>query len=278
VTQLHSSSYRNAEALPDGAVLVVGSGQSGAQIAEDLHLSGRPTHLCVGSAPRVARFHRGRDVVAWLHDMGHYDMPIDEHPEGLAARREANHYVTGRDGGRDIDLRRFAAEGMTLHGRLIDARGPRVRLGDGLRASLDAADAVRARINAAIDRHIAARGIDAPPVPPEYVAPWAPADPPVTELDLEAEGIRSVIWATGFRYDWSVVKLPAFDGTGYPTHERGVTSVDGLYVIGLPWLYTWGSGRFAGVGRDAGHIAAQIDDAAAGGVSRRGVSQLEAWG
>jgi putative flavoprotein involved in K+ transport len=277
VTQLHSSTYRNPRSLPDGAVLVVGSGQSGAQIAEDLHLAGRKTHLCVGSAPRVARFHRGRDVVAWLHDMGHYDMPITEHPEGLAARREANHYVTGRGGGRDIDLRAFAAEGMVLHGRLVDIRGAVVRTADDLRANLDAADRVYARINEAIDRYIADGGIEAPPPPPAYGPPWAPdADRP-EDLDLDALGVRTVIWATGFRSDWSLVKLPAFDGTGYPTHDRGATSVDGLYVIGLPWLHTWGSARFAGVGRDAGHIAERIEEdtaLAAGHASRR----REAWG
>ncbi|MGI8802206.1 MAG: MSMEG_0569 family flavin-dependent oxidoreductase [Solirubrobacteraceae bacterium] len=261
VTQLHSSTYRNAQALPDGGVLVVGSGQSGAQIAEDLHLAGRPTHLCVGSAPRVARFHRGRDVVAWLHDMGHYDMPISEHPQGLAARREANHYVTGRDGGRDIDLRRFAADGMRLHGRLTDARGPVISVAGGLRASLDDADAVRARINDAVDRHIAVRGIDAPPARP-YRPCWEPDRDGPGDLDLDALGVRTIVWATGFRSDWSIVKLPAFDGTGYPTHDRGATAVDGLYVIGLPWLHTWGSGRFAGVGRDARHIAGLIDSGA----------------
>ncbi|HEX3873718.1 MAG TPA: MSMEG_0570 family nitrogen starvation response protein, partial [Solirubrobacteraceae bacterium] len=119
ITQLHSSTYKNPASLPDGGILVVGSGQSGAQIAEDLLLAGRDVHLCVGSAPRVARFYRGRDCVAWLEDMGHYGMPIDEHPQGLAARKEPNHYVTGRDGGRDIDLRRHAAAGMSLHGRLL---------------------------------------------------------------------------------------------------------------------------------------------------------------
>jgi putative flavoprotein involved in K+ transport len=99
ITQLHSSGYRNPSSLPDGGVLVVGSEQSGAQIAEDLLLGGRDVHLSVGSAPRVARRYRGRDCVSWLEDIGHYDMPIDDHPQGLAARREPNHYVTGRDGG-----------------------------------------------------------------------------------------------------------------------------------------------------------------------------------
>jgi putative flavoprotein involved in K+ transport len=257
VTQLHSSSYRNAQSLPDGGVLVVGSGQSGAQIAEDLQLAGREVHLCVGSAPRVARFYRGRDCVAWLEDMGHYDMPITEHPEGLAARKEANHYVTGRDGGRDIDLRAFARDGMRLHGRLAGADGPVLRTAGDLRENLDAADATAERIKDAIDRWIEAQGIKAP-TEARYEPVLQPRGDGGGTFDLDAEGIRTVVWATGFRSDWSWVKLPAFDDAGYPTHDRGATLIDGLYVVGLPWLHTWGSGRFAGVARDAEHLAERI--------------------
>jgi putative flavoprotein involved in K+ transport len=258
VTQLHSSTYRNPASLPDGGVLVVGSGQSGAQIAEDLHLAGRDVHLSVGTAPRVARFYRGRDCVAWLEDMGHYDMPITEHPQGLGARKEANHYVTGRDGGRDIDLRAFARDGMKLHGRLLAADAGAITFADDLRANLDAADATAERIKDGIDRWIETQGIDAPDEV-RYVPVWEPEDDGSEEaLDLDHAAIRTVIWATGFRSDWSWVKLPAFDGTGYPTHHRGVTTVPGLYVVGLPWLHTWGSGRFAGIARDAAHLADQI--------------------
>ena len=119
--QLHSAQYRSADALPEGNVLVVGSGQSGAQIAEDLHLAGRKLVLAVGDAPRCARFYRGRDVVDWLAEMGYYEMPVQDHPLREGVRDNTNHYVTGRDGGRDIDLRRFALEGMQLYGRLVDA-------------------------------------------------------------------------------------------------------------------------------------------------------------
>ncbi len=263
ITQLHSSTYRNPSSLPDGAVLVVGSGQSGAQIAEDLHLAGRDVHLAVGTAPRVARFYRGRDVVTWLHDMGHFDLPIERHPEGLDARREANHYVTGRDGGRDLDLRELARDGMTLHGRLIGGAGGDVRFAGDLADNLDAADETYERINGSIDEWIDEHGVEAPPGA-AYEPVWAPDDNDGGgELDLAAAGVRSVVWATGFSSDWSWVKAPAFDGTGYPTHHRGVTTVPGLYVLGLPWLHTWGSGRFAGIARDARHLAAQIPAGAA---------------
>lgn len=274
ITQLHSSNYKSSATLPDGAVLVVGSGQSGAQIAEDLHLEGRKVHLAVGSAPRVARFYRGRDVVAWLQDMGRYDMPIDQHPEGLKARKEANHYVTGRDGGRDIDLRRFATEGMHLHGRLTDITAPALSFAGDLRKNLDLADATDDRIKDTVDKWIAAQGIDA--VEEErYIPLWEPpaAADSASSLDLEAEGITSVVWATGFRSDWSWVKVPAFDGTGYPTHQRGVTAIRGLSVIGMPWLYSWGSGRFAGIARDAEHLADHVA-ATIGAPARRSVTPM----
>jgi putative flavoprotein involved in K+ transport len=256
IVQLHASEYRNAQTLPDGAVLVVGTGQSGCQIAEDLHLAGRRVHLCVGGAPRVARRYRGRDVVAWLHDMGHYDLPVDQHPlkEGIRAR--ANHYVTGRDGGRDIDLRAFARDGMQLHGRLLDISASKLTFGADLVANLDGADASSDKIKASIDAHIAAAGIVAPSEAP-YTPVWQPATVPL-ELDYVQAGIGSVIWSMGYKADFSWVELPVFDDKQYPIHQRGVTPAPGVYFIGLPWLYTWGSGRFSGVARDAAFLVGKI--------------------
>jgi putative flavoprotein involved in K+ transport len=253
VEQVHSAHYRSPERLPAGAVLVVGSGQSGAQIAEDLHLAGRRVHLATGSAPRVARSYRGRDVVAWLDELGHYDLPVTEHPQGEAVRRKPNHYVTGRDGGRDIDLRRFALEGMRLYGRLAGVDGPQVQFGDDLARNLDGADQVSEGIKDTIDRYIADQGLDVG-VEPRPGPVWEPPPGHPDTVELEEEGITAVVWATGFDSDWSWVRVPVFDGRGYPAHERGVTREPGLYVLGLPWLHTWGSGRFVGVGRDAEHL------------------------
>lgn len=257
VLQLHSHAYRNAEALPAGAVLVVGSGQSGAQIAEDLHLAGRQVVLAAGHAPRCARFYRGRDVVDWLADMGYYDMPVEQHPLREGVRDNTNHYVTGRDGGRDIDLRRFAIDGMQLYGPLLDAADGTLRFAPLLREILDDADKVYNGINASIDRHIAERGIDAPPAS-VYAPPWQPPAER-TELDIAASGIGSVIWCIGFAPDFGWLDAAVFDGRGRPMHRRGVTSVPGLYFLGLPWLHTWGSGRFSGVSRDAAHLAAAVE-------------------
>ncbi|MFD5453904.1 MSMEG_0569 family flavin-dependent oxidoreductase [Streptomyces olivaceus] len=259
VHQLHSSEYRNADQLPEGGVLVVGTGQSGCQIAEDLHLAGRQVHLAVGSAPRVARFYRGRDCVAWLDDMGHYAKNIGDFGDADSVRMRVNHYVTGRDGGRDIDLRAFARDGMRLHGRLTGIEGTFLQFADDLRTNLDHADAVADGIKDAIDAHIAAHGITAPQEP-RYTPVWEPDGQPEA-LDLAAAGVTSVVWSTGFRRDHRWIEAPVFDGRGFPMHWRGATSTPGLYFLGLPWQYSWGSGRFEAVGRDAAFLAGHIDAA-----------------
>lgn len=256
ITQIHSNVYRNPAQLPDGAVLVVGSGQSGAQIAEDLHLAGRQVHLAVGDAPRCARFYRGRDVVAWLADMGYYEKTVDDHPLRDGVRDNTNHYVTGRDGGRDIDLRRFALEGMALHGVLDDYADGALRFRDNLRRSLDQADRTYNGINAAIDAYIAEAGIAAPVQAP-YSPVWEPGEP-VTALRLEGSGITSIVWCIGFAPDFRWLDASVFNGAGRPKHRRGVTQEAGISFVGLPWLNTWGSGRFGAVGRDAEYIVQVI--------------------
>jgi putative flavoprotein involved in K+ transport len=257
IEQLSSADYLDPEALPDGDVLVVGTGQSGCQIAEELHRSARTVHLCVGGATRTARSYRGRDVVAWLEDLGSYDVPVHEHELGDGVRAKASQYVTGSYGGRDIDLRRFAREGMRLYGRLIDIQDEVLVLVADLRRNLDAADAASESMKDAIDEHIEINGIDAPSEP-RYTPVWEPGVQP-RELDVDAAGIRSVVWATGFRSDYGWVRAPIFDGCGDPCHERGVTDVAGLYVIGLPWLHTLDSGRFGGIGRDTQYLADLIE-------------------
>lgn len=253
VLQLHSSEYRNPEALPDGAVLVVGTGQSGCQIAEDLHLAGKQVHLCVGSAPRAPRQYRGRDVVDWLDQMGYYELTYDEHPQKDKVRDKTNHYVTGRDGGREIDLRQFALEGMQLHGRLRSIQDGQLVFQDDLGYNLDQADEVAASIKHTIDDYILTTNIPVP-IDPPYEPAWLPQDVPLN-LDYRQANITAVIWCTGYSSDYRWVDIPVFNGKGYPGHHRGVTPVSGLYFIGLPWLHTWGSARFSGIARDAVYIA-----------------------
>jgi putative flavoprotein involved in K+ transport len=271
IVQIHSNQYRNPAQLPAGAVLVAGSGQSGAQIAEDLHLAGRKVYLATGDAPRCARFYRGRDVVDWLADMDYYDMSVDDHPLKEGVRDNTNHYVTGRDGGRDIDLRKFAAEGMELFGLLEDMHGVTARFAPNVRENLDHADKVYNSINAAIDKHIARHGIEAPPAS-VYEPVWQPGDERV-QLDLRASGITSVVWCIGFRPDFNWIDAPVFNGRGQPVHTRGVTQAPGLYFLGLPWLHTWGSGRFSGIARDAEFLSQRIAENIAGAHLGHGVAR-----
>lgn len=252
ILQLHSSGYKNPESLPDQPVLIVGTGQSGCQIAEDLHLAGKQVHLSVGSAPRSPRRYRGKDVVAWLDQMGYYDLSMDQHPDQHKVRTKTNHYVTGRGGGREIDLRHFALEGMKLYGRLQAVQGNQLRFHGDLQHNLDAADAVAESIKRTIDTFITQHQMEAPLEPP-YQAVWEP-ETEVLELNLQAAGIGTVIWCTGYTLNYEWVYIPVFDGNGYPGHDRGVTAVQGLYFLGLPWLYTWGSGRFSGIARDAAYL------------------------
>ncbi|MCW1872981.1 MSMEG_0569 family flavin-dependent oxidoreductase (plasmid) [Erwinia sp. INIA-01] len=254
IAQVHSADYKSSQQLPEGEVLVVGSAQSGAQIAEDLHLDGRRVHLCVGSAPRVARFYRGKDVVEWLEQMGHYRLTVDNHPLGEDARRKTNHYVTGRDGGRDIDLRAFALQGMQLYGRLLGYREGQLLTADDLQHNLDGADATSQKIKDSIDAWIVEQGIDAP-AEARYQPLWQP-EPGAKPIDLR--NISAIIWAVGFHTDFSWIDAPAFNASGYPRHTRGVSVHPGLYFLGLPWLWTWGSGRFEGVGEDAEWLAKHI--------------------
>ena len=260
VVQVHSHRYRNAAELPDGPVLVVGTGQSGTQIAEDLLLAGREVHLAAGRAPRVARRYRGRDCMTWLARMGVYDVPVAA--RGLAKRESTNHYVTGRDGGRDVDLRDFARRGMHLYGRAtgveVDRGGAAaVVFAPTLAADLDHADSVAESIKDDIDRYIAAQGIDAP-VEARYTPVWQPPDEPRA---LPVDRISAVVWSVGFRADWSwlgPLAARVLDDEGHPRHVRGRSPVPGLAFLGLPWQHTWGSGRFLGVADDAQHLARQL--------------------
>jgi putative flavoprotein involved in K+ transport len=268
VVQQHSSEYKNAKSLPDQSVLVVGTGQSGCQIAEDLHISGKKVHLCVGGAPRSPRIYRGKDVVDWLAQMGYYDLSIDQHPQKEKVRNKANHYVTGRDGGREIDLRSFALEGMQLHGRLKNISGNQLEFWNDLKQNLDQADEVAESIKKTIDGFIEKNQIQAP-TEPIYQPVWHPKTDNLI-LDYQTANIGAVIWCTGYLSDFSWIEIPVFDGKGYPGHKRGVTDVWGLYFLGLPWLYTWGSGRFSGIARDALYLADCI-------ISRKKVPSSSAW-
>lgn len=256
ITQMHSVEYRRPEQMPEGATLVVGTGQSGVQLMEDLHLAGRDVHLAVGPAPRAPRMYRGRDSTDWLYEMGHYAITIDQHPNPEHAVTKTNHYMTGRDGGHEIDLRKFAREGVSLYGSVSGMDGKTIQFLPDLEANLDDADESYVGIRDAIDAHIKDNNIDAPHEP-AFEKVWRP-EQETTAIDCEKEGITSVLWAIGFRPDYSWIEADVFDARGRPVYERGVCQEEGFYFVGLGWLNTWGSGRFLGINEDSRHLADQI--------------------
>lgn len=256
VVQMHSREYRRPSQLPDGATLIVGTGQSGVQIMDDFHLESRPVHLAVGPAPRSPRKYRGRDATDWLYDAGTYAVTIDEHPDPVKALTQTNHYMSGRDGGKEIDLRKYALEGVKLYGSAADGKGLTMNFLPDLEKNLDDADRSYMGIRQQIDKWISSQGITAPEEPP-FEKVWKP-EREIEEIDLSAAGISSIIWAIGFRPDYSWLEVDCLDERGKPKFHRGVTKSPGLYFIGLGWLNTWGSGRFLGIDEDSQYLAEQI--------------------
>ena len=263
IQQLHTNDYRNPGQLPDGAVLVVGTGQSGGQIAEELHAAGRDVHLAVSTCPEAPRRYRGRDLFYWLVQVGvhgsEYGVPpvgVDQLPSP-AARFACNPLVSGAEGGHDIHLRSLGRRGVHLHGHLESFQRNELVFTDDLAERLTAVDSVFGqRMQPVIDAYIAAAGINAPPHEPRPLDEWVPDGP--ARLDVAEAGITSVIWATGFQFDFEFLDVPVLDPWNYPRHVRGVTEYDGLYALGLPWLTGQSSALLTGVGRDAAYIAQHI--------------------
>lgn len=256
ICQMHSSAYRNPQALPPGAVLIVGSGQSGAQVAEDLYQSGRRVFLCVGSAGRLPRRYRGKDIMWWMQQLGAFDRTVEQ-LRSPAAKFKALPHLSGTAGGHTLNLHQFARDGVTLLGRLVGVDGGKIKLAPDLKEKLTKADRFEARQLRAIDKYIARNHLDAPPETLPKLRDGYDADM-IAELDLASAGISTVIWASGYRYDCSLVHLPVFDGDGYPIQKRGATRYPGLYFAGLPWLHRANSGNLSGVGDDAAFIASSI--------------------
>ena len=256
IKQLHSDEYRNPQSLPAGAVLVIGSGQSGAQIAEELYMSGRRVYLSVSRAGRVPRRYRGKDANWWHDRIGDYERTVDQllSPQ---AKFEAKPIISGINGGHTLNLHQFARDGVTLLGRIQGVKGGTVTLAQDLRENLARANKFEDDFVRSVDEFIAKNGLDMP----DEVIPKLQDGYDVeqlSELGLKDANINTVIWATGYSFDFSMVQLPIFDGDGYPVQKRGVTGHDGLYFVGLPWLHNAKSGLIFGVAPDAAHIALAI--------------------
>lgn len=256
ITQLHTSEYRNPERLGEGAVLVVGSGQSGGQIAEELLESGRDVYLSVGRTRRLPRRYRTRDGIWWAVQLGVTDQTVDD-LDSPSERFEANPLISGKNGGRDLDLHRLTRDGMVLLGRLLDIEGKTAVVAGDLHDRLTAVDTQLAEFRRAVDRYVEEAGMEVPTEPLDEPRDGF-AQEIIRRLDLDEAGIGTVIWATGYRWDFGWIQVPVFDAYGYPIQIRGVTSHPGLYFVGLHWLHTLKSGLFAGVGADAEHITRHL--------------------
>jgi putative flavoprotein involved in K+ transport len=256
VLQIHSSRYRNPSSLPAGSVLVVGTGQSGAQIAQELYQSGRKVYLSIGSAGRVPRRYRGRDIADWLTRMGLFDTKVDE-LRSPQAKFDAHPQISGKNGGQSLNLHQFARDGVVLLGRVRDARDGQLIIAPDLEETLLKVDQFEIDTLKRVDEYIVRVGLAAPP---EVVLQLRDAyeQEVITELNLDEAGISTIIWAIGYSFDFSFVKLPVVDADGYPRQKRGVTDCDGLYFVGMPWLHSRRSGILFGVGDDAAYLTAHI--------------------
>jgi len=255
IHQIHSSSYKNPDQLPEGAVLVVGAGSSGGQIADELQRSGRRVFLSVGPHGRPPRAYRGIDYCWWLGVLGKWDIqtpaPGTEH---------VTISVSGAHGGETVDFRRLAARGITLVGLTAGYEDGTLTFSDDLAANIAKGDEDYLAVLDEADAYAERNGLDLPEEPEARVILPDPdcLKNPIRSLNLAEEGITTILWATGFAYDFSWLQVDAFDEKGQPQHERGVSSEQGIYFIGLPWLSRRGSSFIWGVWHDARYIADQI--------------------
>jgi len=255
IFQVHASRYKNPEQLPPGAVLVAGAGASGAQIAEELHRAGRRVFLSVGRHTRLPRRYRGRDLIWWLSELG-----IDQTTTEQRGPSRLLPVISGAYGGHTIDFRRFAACGMTLLGRLKAARDGVLEIAPDLAGSLANGDAVYATFLNMVDAHVQLHRLDFPDEPAaRAMLPNPPCvDAPLSRLDLGAENLHAVIWATGYGVDFGWIDVPVLDAHGEPVHRNGITDIPGLYFLGLQWLARMKSSFLSGVGDDAAVLADHI--------------------
>jgi putative flavoprotein involved in K+ transport len=245
---VHASTYRNPKQLPPGSVLIVGAGASGCQIAEEFYQRGRTVYFSVSRHRRILRRYRGQDLLWWLLAMGRVDQTRDSLPDGKVPSPFA---FSGVGGGRDIGLRRFAADGVVLLGYLRGVDGTRLVLEDNVEQHLREADAAAAAFKSGVDEHVRATAMDVPEEDVTHLLSpgrWRPKDS-MSELNLRAAEITSVIWCTGYRDDYGWVKLPILDQAGHPVQTRGVTACAGAYFLGLRWMHKWKSGFSSASGK-----------------------------
>ena len=257
ITQVTANEYRRPDDLAAGGVLVVGASATGVQLAHELHASGRPVTIAIGSHSRMPRRYRGMDVFWWLDMIRAFDRTVDEVGDVSVARFEPSVQLVGRSDHSTLDLATLLDDGVRLVGRLVGSDGTRVGFETNLDAVLADADRHMAQTLARIDAYISSSGLDREVLPSERSRPVRPPSTPEA-LDLDAAGITTVVWATGFRrqYDW--LDLPVLDERGEIRQRRGVTPVPGAYVLGQRFQHFRNSNFIDGVGRDAAFVADHI--------------------
>lgn len=255
ITQIHSADYHNPQQLPEGAVLVVGAGSSGVQIADELQRAGRQVYLSVGAHDRPPRAYRNRDFCWWLGVLGEWDAETVQ-----PGKEHVTIAVSGARGGHTVDFRRLAQQGITLVGLTKGFREGRVTFEANLAENIARGDQNYLALLDAADAYIARNGLDLPEEPEARI--MLPDPPcvtqPILKLDLDDAGITTIIWATGYSVDYRWLQVDALTETGKPRHQRGVSSEPGVYFVGLPWLSRRGSAFIWGVWHDARHIAEHI--------------------
>ncbi|MBI5029217.1 MAG: NAD(P)-binding domain-containing protein [Chloroflexi bacterium] len=256
ILQLSASQYRNPDRLPPGAVLVVGSAQSGVQIVEDLLLSGRAVYLGVGKVGRVPRRYRGKDIVTWLYQIDFFNRVTEKLPSPQA-RFAGNPQVSGARGGHSINLHQFARDGVRLLGHIQAVDGDTILLAPDLMENLARTDKFETDLIKMIDDYIEKNGIAAP-LETLPVLRDGFESPVLRELNLRDAQITSIIWATGFGFDFSWIQSAALDDDGFPIQQHGITDQPGLYFVGLPWLPEQRTGLLLGVGENAAHVVSHI--------------------
>jgi len=257
IHQLHSSDYHNPAQLPEGGVIVVGAGSSGVQIAADLRNSGRDVYLSVGEHDRPPRRYRGRDNVWWLGVLGKWDLATPP-----AGAEHVTIAVSGFDGGRTVDFRDLASSGITLLGLTTSYENGVLKFADDLARNITRGDTNFLSVLNEADEFIQQNNLDLPLESEAHILGPMPdaAVNPIRELDLAQVGITTILWATGYSLDYTWLQVPgAINDLGKPAHQRGVSSANGIYFLGLPWLSRRGSAFIWGVWHDAKFLADQIE-------------------
>ena len=258
ILQLHSSEYKNAKSVKKGNVLVVGSGQSGMQIAEELYKSGKKVFLAIGNTKRIPRSYRGKDLTYWMIKLKMFDKTVDE-LDDLSERLVGNAHVSGANGGHTLNLHKYAKDGVILLAKINRSNNFKIYFDKNLHQLLTNADSLEKKLLPMIDKIIEENNLDAPEEELEVLNDGFKQEI-VEELDLKESNINTIIWATGYSRDYSLIKTDKkiIDEMGFPIQKRGVTEEDGLFFIGTVWLYTSKSSLLYGVGEDAEYLVHNI--------------------